>query len=104
MNQVAMTFDGPDTSHEAARRIAGGAQDLRSKVLDHIRGEPDGATDEEIQEALGMNPSTERPRRTELMQRRPQDSPKCMRLGLIRDSGRRRKTRSGCPAIIWMEV
>jgi hypothetical protein len=58
-------------------------------VLDAIRklGE---ATDEEIQDFLSMNPSTERPRRIELW-----------KAGLIEDSGHTRQTKSGRAAAIW---
>ena len=49
-----------------------------------------GATDEEIQLGLGMNPSTQRPRRVELVEG-----------GWIEDSGERRKTRSGRSAVVW---
>lgn len=49
-----------------------------------------GATDEEIQRALGLNPSTQRPRRVELVE-----------LGWIEDSGARRPTRSGRSAAVW---
>jgi hypothetical protein len=65
---------------------------LRQKVLDFIvhAGEH-GCTDEEIQRALGMNANTERPRRGELQQ-----------MGLIKDSGNRRKTLTRRNAIVWM--
>lgn len=53
------------------------------------RGE-DGATDEEGQEALAMPGNTYRPRRTELQS-----------LGLVRDSGARRETKSGRKAVVW---
>jgi hypothetical protein len=39
---------------------------LRAKVLGYIRTRPDGATDIEIQAALEMDGSTQRPRRIEL--------------------------------------
>lgn len=48
-----------------------------------------GATDEEIQLALGMNPSTQRPRRIELVRR-----------GLVVEDGTRR-TASGRNASVW---
>ena len=50
-----------------------------------------GATDEEQQDGLDMNPSTQRPRRIELVQR-----------GLVHDSGRTRPTRSGRAAVVWV--
>jgi hypothetical protein len=50
-----------------------------------------GATDEEIQFVVGMNPSTQRPRRIELV-----------RMGLVRDSGTTRLTRAGRKATVWV--
>jgi len=80
-----------DTQVEAADRAQPTAGTARRRVLDLIRfyGEV-GATDEQIAKALGMNPNTERPRRKELEE-----------MGWIRDSGERRKTASGSPAIVW---
>ena len=80
-----------DTSREAARRVAGGAHSLRMKVYELIRSAADGLTDEEIQDALSMNPSTQRPRRVELV-----------RMGLVRDSGIQRLTRSERFATVWI--
>ena len=49
-----------------------------------------GSTDEELQDLLRLNPSTQRPRRVELVEG-----------GWIEDSGRRRRTRSGRDAVVW---
>jgi len=67
----------------------------RGRLLAHIRacGIP-CATNEEIQDALGMNPSSERPRRVELLDK--YDPP------LIKDSRRRRPGRSGSKAVVWV--
>lgn len=78
------------TSQEAAHSIREGAPTLRSRVLSLLRARPAGATDEEVQVALGMNPSTERPRRIELCE-----------AGLVVDSGKRRPTASGRMATVW---
>jgi len=80
------------TSEAAAEAIAPKADTLRRAVLEHIQkcGE-DGATDEEIQDALSMSGDTERPRRWE-----------CQRAGLIRDSGRTRAVKSGRAAVVWV--
>ena len=51
-----------------------------------------GATDEEMQLALGMNPSTQRPRRIELA-----------RAGMVVADGTR-KTTSGRMAVVWRVV
>lgn len=82
--------NAPETSRQAADRIAPTAATLRAKVLDAILAAPDGMTDEEQQNALGMNGSTQRPRRGELVAAQ-----------LVADSGRRRKTRSGAMAVVW---
>jgi hypothetical protein len=82
-----------DTSEDAADEIKPAANTLRRKVYDYIVDQEAGATDEEIQDALQMNPSTERPRRRELQQG-----------GLIQDSGDRRPTRSGRKAVVWRLV
>ena len=50
-----------------------------------------GATDEELQRLLRMNPSTQRPRRVELVEQ-----------GRIKDSGSKRWTRSRRQAVVWV--
>lgn len=82
------------TSVDAYRRIRVDAESLRGRVLALLlRARANGIgglTDEEIQMALEMNPSTERPRRIELQS-----------AGLVVDSGIRRPTRSGRLAVVW---
>lgn len=81
-----------DTSLAAAERIAPAQGTLQRRVLDYIAGQGErGATDEEVQNALGMNPSTQRPRRVELAD-----------AGYIVDSGATRPTASGRQAVVWM--
>lgn len=85
---------GSKTSKAAAQQMEdeGELGKLRAKVLAHLRKKgKKGATDEEMQDALGMNPSTQRPRRIELVDR-----------GLAADSGQKRKTRSGRNAVVWI--
>lgn len=81
------------TSEAAAQSVKGpvsGRQ--RNAVLNVLRTKGEhGATDEEIQTELGLNPSAERPRRIELQE-----------LGLVRDSGTTRQTRSGRSAVVWV--
>ena len=62
---------------------------LHRLVLKFLRDRPDGATDEEIASGLGLNPSTERPRRIELQG-----------LGLVVAAGER-KTSSRRNATVW---
>jgi hypothetical protein len=85
---------GGETSRAAAAAIRPDAGRLRQLVLQAIveRGTI-GATDEEIQNALGLPGNTQRPRRRELEQ-----------VGLIRDSGQRRPTSSGRRAIVWVAI
>lgn len=80
------------TSRTAARIIAPAAPTLRERVLAYIaaRGE-DGATDEEGEDATGLKPQAYTPRRWELA-----------KMGAVVDSGRRRPTRSGASAAVWV--
>jgi hypothetical protein len=83
-----------ETSLAAALSIAGHVESMRRLVLWYIASKGGyGATDEEIQTMLDMNPSTERPRRGELV-----------KAGKVRDSGNRRETISRRKAIVWVAV
>ncbi|NBW23185.1 MAG: hypothetical protein EBR82_86100, partial [Caulobacteraceae bacterium] len=62
---------------------------MQRRVLQLLAACPDGLTDEEMQTRLGMNPSTQRPRRIELVRR-----------GLVVECGTRR-TASGRMAVVW---
>jgi hypothetical protein len=79
------------TSRAAAERIEPQAGTLRRRVLDWLRecGEK-GATDEEMQIGLSMNPSTQRPRRIELES-----------MGWIVRTTQTRKTLSGRDAVVY---
>lgn len=80
------------TSREAAESSRESAATMRFRVYQAIRDEgPHGATDEEMQWSLRMNPSTQRPRRGELVT-----------AGMVRDSGRTRPTSSGRRATVWV--
>lgn len=84
--------DAPETSRVAAGRIAGHAGTLRAAVLSMLRERGEhGATDQEIQTALELSSDTEVPRRWELV-----------KAGAVVASGRKRKTRSNCPATVWV--
>lgn len=82
-----------DTQRNAAYRIRPRSGTARAKVLNYLATAVtiSGATDEEMQGALGMNPNTQRPRRLELKE-----------MGWIKDSGRRRRTTGGYWAIVWV--
>ena len=82
-----------DTSKTAAGRAKPDSATLRKRVLNLLRATPRGLTDEEIAEALGMNPSTQRPRRIELVTAL-----------MVRDSGVTRPTKSGRAAVVWEAI
>jgi hypothetical protein len=80
------------TSGEAARHTRPRVNELQERVFTLIRDlGADGATDDELQVYLQMNPSTQRPRRIELVEH-----------GRVRASGVTRPTRSGRPATVWV--
>lgn len=92
MRQIALAFQSHSpTSIAAARFYAPKAAGARARVFNALVATDDGMTDEELQDALRMNPSTQRPRRIELQ-----------RAGLIADSGRTRPTKSGAQAVVWV--
>jgi hypothetical protein len=87
----APAHNGTPTSRAAAERIEPAAGTLRRQVLDYIRARGEqGATDEEMQDALRMNPSTQRPRRIELCD-----------MGWVERTDTTRKTRSGRDAAVY---
>jgi hypothetical protein len=84
--------DAAETQQSAAVEAYPQSGTQRRKVLDFIAGRGNyGATDEEVQDFLVMNPSTQRPRRVELVEG-----------GWIEDSERRRLTRSRRSAVVWV--
>lgn len=79
-----------NTSRAAALEIEPSASTLRGQLLAALRAAGErGMTDEEMQYELGMNPSTQRPRRIELC-----------RGGFIEASGKR-LTISRRKALVW---
>ena len=78
------------TSREAADEISGVSRSLRARVLDYIVTHGP-VTDEQIANALGMNPSTERPRRIELVA-----------AGLVQAHYELARTSSGRRATTWV--
>ena len=83
---------GSETSKAAADAGRSWAATERERVLRFLRRRGwTGATDEEIQYGLPMQPNTQRPRRVELV-----------RAGTVEDSGRRRRTRAGRQAVVWV--
>lgn len=80
---------GSETSKAAAESYPN-VGTCRRMVYDAIAASKDGLTDQQIQRVLMMDPSTERPRRVELVQRK-----------MVRDSGRKIETSSGSKAVVW---
>lgn len=82
---------GSETSIAAARDITPKMNALQERVYRFLvfMGSH-GATDEEMQESLRMNPSTQRPRRVELVEKK-----------LVVDSGMKRPTKGNHPATVW---
>ena len=72
--------DAPATSRATAARIVLKSGTARTRVLRALYDAPDGLTDWEIQSGCGIPPSTERPRRGELVD-----------AGLVAASGRTRQ-------------
>lgn len=81
------------TSIAAAVAIEPHIGPLHRKILDYLAAHPEGATDDQMQEDLRMNPSTQRPRRIELE-----------RAGRIENFACSRPTRSGRQALVWHAV
>ncbi len=82
------------TSRAAANALGERAESHFVRYLSWLRERGEyGATDDEAQSALSMAGSTQRPRRV-----------KAVELGLVRDSGRERKTRAGRSAVVWVAV
>ena len=80
-----------DTSRAAAESVVVSAAVWRGRVLEAIRAAGrEGATADGIAALFGTQHNTTSPRVTELSLS-----------GLIRDSGRRRLTRSGRHAVVW---
>lgn len=90
--ETTLPHNGDACSIAAADSMRPHAETMRRKVCQFIAEQgAKGATDEEVQLGLGMNPSTERPRRGEVWG-----------FGLITDApGERRATTSGRMATVW---
>jgi hypothetical protein len=85
-------WDAPATSHEAAASMIDAAGVQRAKVMEVIAlAGSQGATDAEVELETGFRAQSVSPRRGELVT-----------LGVIVDSGQRRRTPSGRSAIVWI--
>lgn len=79
------------TSEEAADSMKRPAQTIRQRVLECIASFKYGATDESVERSLDMRHQTVSARRRELVL-----------MGLVIDSGYKRKTTSGRKATVWV--
>lgn len=85
---------GSETSRAAAQAITPGAPTLRTLVLTEIGlAGGHGMTDKELEAKTNLGHETASARRRELVL-----------LGLVRDSGQKRKTPSGRNAVVWVRV
>lgn len=80
----------PDTSWDAASDASIKADTHRARVLATLRSHPDGLTDFELAECLGLQQTSAGKRRGELRDK-----------GLVEDTGLRRPAPSGSLAIVW---
>lgn len=87
---VKVRRDARATSVAAAKRALPRSGTKRARVLYEIATAPAGCTDDEIITRTGFLHQSVGPRRLELEQG-----------GWVEDSGERRKTRMGNPAIVW---
>ena len=82
---------GSETSREAAKQMRKSAPRMRKLVWEYMLMQRErGCTDEEAQRALGMDGSTQRPRRIELCKK-----------GMVRRTASKRPGRSGKLAAVW---
>ena len=85
-------YSNASTSREAAEKAEGSADSWRRRVLEFVRGRgPQGATDDELAACFAVSANTVAPRRTELAA-----------AGRVVNSGKRRMTRAGGTAIVWV--
>jgi hypothetical protein len=81
-----------DTSYSAARSVEDDASAIRARVADAIRRSDDGLTCDEVEVLLALRHQTASARIRELVLKHA-----------VKDSGERRKTRSGRQAVIWVQ-
>ncbi len=89
VNRNTVSVGRQATSRAAAAGALPKSGTNRARILDYIT-KAGGATDEELELALGLSGNTVRPCRVSLVQD-----------GWVVDSGKRRPVRSGNDAIIW---
>lgn len=80
------------TSKRAAHSIKKHIGPLHQRVLDYLNAHPEGATDEQLSDALQLNGSTLRPRRLELFEAGR----------IIKHPTREGRTKAGNSAVLWI--
>ena len=83
--------DAPDTSIEAAVSVYPNLRELQLQVMLYAETQPNGFTDEQMNDYFNTHRSTYRARRSELVYK-----------GLIIDSGRKQKMVNGRNATVWI--
>lgn len=83
----------PSTSHEAAKLAGRKAETHRQLALRTLQCHPEGLTDFQLSEIVQVPQTSIGVRRHELCQ-----------LGLVMDSGTRRRAPSGARAIVWIAI
>ena len=92
LEQLELPYVDTDTSRRAAVSMIEAASNLRRQVYRFVRDRRSfGATDDEIERALGLRHQTASARRRELVL-----------AGVIWDSGVQRTTSSGRKATVWV--
>lgn len=79
-----------ETSMAAAKQIKSHIGPLHTRILAYLAARPEGATDIEMQQELKIDPSTQRPRRIELVA-----------MGKVVEYGTTRLTPSKRAATVW---
>lgn len=91
LNGTLVRRDARDTSRNAAIRAYPRSGTQRERVLNLLKNSTSGLTDDEISYSLDLSPNAARPRRVELVAG-----------GWVRDSGTRRPSTAGSPAVVWV--
>jgi len=84
---------GNAPSAAAAASIKSVRTSIHQQIITYLMSKPNGATDQMMQDDIGIEPNTQRPRRRELQEG-----------NIIKDSGRTAATRSGRKATLWVLV
>lgn len=99
---MAPHVTGSETSWEAAKRTVSFRAKQRDLVFTaYWRAGARGLTDPECQEACGLKGSSQRPRRVRLGERKPDDPPVALRLGVVVPL--EGVTRDGCQVYVLRE-